>query len=180
MKHSKRQMFFPDCGGLLLALCMAVFSATGVSAENAEYDRFEKIFKSLEVETTQRTKIKLSELPSKVIIINFWASWCIPCLHEIPSLITLSRKFTKKELSVVAINTDEEDQLKNIEKIKTKLGFPESFIIVPDKKFQIADEFKFSAIPVTVIFKKGKVAYFNNGPVDFLKVPPDLLGVNFQ
>ena len=66
-------------------------------------------------------------------------------------------------------------ELKNIDKIKKKLSFPSSFVIVPDKKFKIADEFKFSAIPVTVIFKKGKVIYFNNGPVDFLKLPVNLL-----
>jgi thiol-disulfide isomerase/thioredoxin len=107
--------------------------------------------------------------------VNFWASWCIPCLHEIPSLIEVAKKFSTKELVVVTINTDEEDQLKNIAKIKKQLSFPESFLIIPDKKFKIADEFKFSAIPVTIIFKKGKAIYFNNGPVDFLKVLPDYL-----
>lgn len=174
MKHSKRQIFFPDCRSLVLAICMAIYSFSGVSAENPDYVRFEKIFKSLEMETIEKKKMKLSDLSSQVVIVNFWASWCIPCLHEMPSLIALSKKISKQELSIVAINTDEEDQLKKIEKTMIKLGFPESFILVPDKKFQIADEFKFSAIPVTVIFKKGKVAYFNNGPVDFLKVPADL------
>lgn len=127
------------------------------------------------METIENAKIKLKDLPSELVVVNFWASWCIPCLHEMPSLIAVSNKFSKKELSVVAINTDEEDQLKKIAKIKKQLSFPDSFIIIPDKKFKIADEFKFSAIPVTIIFKKGKAIYFNNGPVDFLKVLPTLL-----
>lgn len=174
MKFFKRQTFLPDWRSLLLAILTALMSFSGVAAENVEYTRYEKIFSTLQVETTERSKLKLADLSSQIVIVNFWASWCIPCLHEIPSLIELSKKFSKKDLAVVMINTDEDDQLKNIAKIKKKLNFPESFIIVPDNKFKIADEFKFSAIPVTVIFKKGKVHYFNNGPVDFLKVPLDL------
>lgn len=174
MKKITGQSILPDIYGLLFLVLMAPFSASVSAVENSDYARFEKIFHSLEMETVENTKIRLKDLPSQVVIVNFWASWCIPCLHEMPSLIALSNKFSKKDLAVVAINTDEEDQLKNIEKIKKKLSLPTSFNIVPDKKFKIADEFKFSAIPVTVIFNKGKVVYFNNGPVDFLKVPADL------
>lgn len=174
MKYFKRQTFLPDNLSLLLVIFTAMLSFPVSGVENVDYARFEKVFESLEMETIEHKKFKLKELPSQVVIVNFWASWCIPCLHEMPSLIALSNKFSKKELQVVAINTDESEQLKNIIKTKKKLDFPESFIIVPDVKFKIADEFKFSAIPVTVIFKKGKVLYFNNGPVDFLKVPLDL------
>lgn len=174
MKFFKRQTFLPDSLSLVLLILMTSVSFPVLGVENVDYTRFEKVFESLEMETVEHKKFKLKELPSQVVIVNFWASWCIPCLHEMPSLIALSNKFSKKELQVVAINTDEDEQLKNIIKIKKKLDIPESFIIVPDIKFRIADEFKFSAIPVTVIFKKGKVLYFNNGPVDFLKVPLDL------
>lgn len=174
MKFFKRQTFLPERRSLLLAIFVIFASFSSDTFANADHVRYEKIFSSLEMETLEKTKLKLSDISSQVVIVNFWASWCIPCLHEIPSLIALSKKFSKKELAVVMINTDEDDQLKNIAKIKKKLSLPESFIIVPDNKFKIADEFKFSAIPVTVIFKKGKVIYFNNGPVDFLKVPADL------
>lgn len=175
MKNFKRQTFLPDRASLLLLILVTFSSFTTIAAENPDYARYEKVFDSLEMQTIEATKMKLKDLPSQIVIVNFWASWCIPCLHEMPSLISLSSKYSTKELTVVAINTDEDDQLKNIDKIKKKLSFPSSFVIVPDKKFKIADEFKFSAIPVTVIFKKGKVIYFNNGPVDFLKLPVNLL-----
>lgn len=171
MKYFKRQTFLPDILSLFLVIFMEMVSFPVSGVENADYARFEKVFESLEMESVEHKKFKLKELPSQLVIVNFWASWCIPCLHEMPSLIVLSKKLSAKELTVVMINTDEVDQLKNIAKTKNKLDLPESFIIVPDIKFKIADEFKFSAIPVTVIFKKGKVLYFNNGPVDFLKVP---------
>lgn len=169
MKKNKRVKIYPEFLGLVFAVIIIISSFNLVAAENANYQQYEKLYSSLEMETLEHKKIKLSDLPSPVVIVNFWASWCIPCLEEIPSLIKLSEKL-KNELAVVAINTDEDDQLKNIAKIQKKLNIPKSFIIVPDNKFKIADAFKFSAIPVTVIFKKGKVVYFSNGPVDFMKV----------
>lgn len=174
MKKIESHSFFPDCFSPLLIAFLILFTLSSNASENADYIRFEKIYSTFEMETIDHKKIKLSDLTSKTIIVNFWASWCIPCLAEMPSLINLSNKVSKNELSIVAINTDEEDQLKNIAKVKKKLKIPDSFIIIPDIKFRIADEFKFSAIPVTVVFKKGKVVYFSNGPVDFSKVPAGL------
>ena len=174
MKYTKLQTFYPDTITLLFSALTLLFSLQIKATENPDYIRYEKIFSSHELESTTGKKLKLNMFTSEFIIVNFWASWCIPCLQEIPSLIEMTKKASSKKLTVVMINTDEDDQLKNIIKIKNKLSFPEEFIIIPDKKFKLADEFKFSAIPVTVIYKKGKVVYFNNGPVDFLKFPLDM------
>ena len=176
MKHTKHQTFYPESLSHLFSIMFILFCFQAKAHENPDYIRFEKIFNSHEMESTSGKKIKLNSLSTEIVIVNFWASWCIPCLQEIPSLIEVATKATAKKITVVMINTDEDDQLKNIMKIKNKLKIPEEFIIIPDQKFKIADEFKFNAIPVTVIYKKGKVFYFNNGPVDFQKVfsPPDM------
>ena len=171
MKHTKAQTFYPDLKTIVLSITILLISFPVKSTETPDYSRYEKIFITNELESTTGKKFKLNTLTTDFVIVNFWASWCIPCLHEIPSLIETFKKALPKKLTVIMINTDEHDQLKNVLKIKIKLNFPEDFIIVPDKKFKIADEYKFSAIPVTVIYKKGKVVYFNNGPVDFLKLP---------
>lgn len=168
MKRHKRLDFFPEFITLLLLLN----SFTLFAGEKETNQLLEKNFNSV-LMSKGKTKFKLSELSSPYVIVNFWASWCIPCLEEIPSLIKLSEKYKNGELSVVMINTDEENQEKNIAKIKEKFHFPSSFIVVPDKKFEIADQFKFSAIPVTIIYKKSKVHFFSNGPVDFSKINLD-------
>ena len=177
MKYHKDHTFFPDIIGLLFVTLALLFCFQARAAEVSDNIRFEKIFYTLEMDSISGKNLKLSNFSTDYVIVNFWASWCIPCLHEIPSLIKAFAKMTKEKLTVVMINTDETDQLKNIQKIKGKLKLPDDFIIIPDKKFKIADEFKFNAIPVTVIFKKGKVFDFNNGPVDFekaLSAPPDM------
>lgn len=49
----------------------------------------------------------LSKLRGKVVLLNFWASWCTPCIEEIPSLEELQRKMP--QIEVVAISTDEDE-----------------------------------------------------------------------
>lgn len=174
MKKNKTFAFFPDFFTLAFCFCLIFPDFAQAKDEKAEYSLYEKNYRELEMETLARKKIKMEGLGSKIVILNFWASWCIPCLEEIPSMIKLAQKYKPQELMFVMVNTDEENQLKNIAKTQRKFQFSESFIFVPDNKFKIADKFKFSAIPVTVIYKEGKVIYFSNGPVDFLKVPADL------
>lgn len=170
MKNNKSAVFFPDLITLFFCLCLLFPDLSQAKDEKAEYALYEKNYKEVEMESITQKKFKMNQLGSKAVILNFWASWCIPCLEEIPSLIKLSSKYKSGEMSVVMVNTDEDEQAKKIAKIQKKLQFPDSFIIVPDIKFKIADQFKFSALPVTVIYKEGKVFFFSNGPVDFTKV----------
>ncbi|WP_242617766.1 TlpA family protein disulfide reductase [Edaphobacter modestus] len=51
--------------------------------------------------------IDLSKLRGKVVVLNFWASWCAPCVEELPTLIELQRKMP--QVAVIAISTDEDD-----------------------------------------------------------------------
>ena len=48
----------------------------------------------------------LSKLRGKVVVLNFWATWCAPCIEELPSLMELQRRMP--EVAVVAISTDED------------------------------------------------------------------------
>lgn len=48
----------------------------------------------------------LSKLRGKVVVLNFWATWCAPCIEELPSLMELQRKMP--EVAIVAISTDED------------------------------------------------------------------------
>jgi len=57
--------------------------------------------------------------------------------------------------------------LKNIQKVVRKLNIKHEFNIIPDKGTKIADGLKLTAIPVTIIFNRGKVVHFSNGPMDF-------------
>jgi thiol-disulfide isomerase/thioredoxin len=51
--------------------------------------------------------LKLSELKGKVVLLNFWATWCPPCREEIPSMMKLDRAMAGKPFQMVAISLDE-------------------------------------------------------------------------
>ena len=134
---------------------------------DTQYAMYENIFLHGKYLTTQGKKIENSKIKAPIVIYNFWASWCNPCLEEMPSLLSMKKKFKDEEVEVLAFNTDEENQLINIKKALKKLNIKNEFNIIADKNTQIADSFKFSAIPVTIIFNRGKVVHFSNGPMDF-------------
>lgn len=53
--------------------------------------------------------LRLDQYRGKVVVLNFWAAWCPPCLEEFPSLIELQRQMPG--IAVLAISFDEDDQL---------------------------------------------------------------------
>lgn len=137
------------------------------SKQDSQYAHYEDLFLKGKFETIDGKKIENTKLKAPVVIYNFWASWCNPCLEEMPSLQSLKNKFKDDELQVIAFNTDEDNQIINIRKALKKLNIKNEFNIVADKNSAIADGFKFSAIPVTIIFNRGRVVHFSNGPMDF-------------
>lgn len=62
----------------------------------------------LQVTSIEGQSLKLSDLKGRIIIVNFWASWCTPCRQEMPRLKTLFEKFRTQGLDIVAISVDQE------------------------------------------------------------------------
>lgn len=138
-----------------------------VTTESAEYREYENFYLHANYTTFEGGNVEMTKLNSPVVIYNFWASWCIPCLEEMPSMINLKKKFSPDQVQIIAINTDEDDQTANIHKIIKQIGLKNEFVIVPDKNSELVNQFKISAIPVSIIFHRGKVVHFSNGPMDF-------------
>ena len=53
-----------------------------------------------------QNKITLSEFRGQVVVLNFWATWCPPCVEEMPSLVEMQRRMKAKGVTVVAVSTD--------------------------------------------------------------------------
>ncbi|MFA3782259.1 peroxiredoxin family protein [Melioribacteraceae bacterium 4301-Me] len=58
--------------------------------------------------TTDGKTLKLSDFKGKVVIIDFWATWCPPCRKGIPDLIELKKKFGKKGLEIIGVSVDQD------------------------------------------------------------------------
>ena len=50
--------------------------------------------------------VSLNQLRGQVVVLNFWATWCAPCVEEIPSLVTMSQKLKPKGVTVLGVSVD--------------------------------------------------------------------------
>ncbi|MDR3605814.1 MAG: TlpA disulfide reductase family protein [Oligoflexia bacterium] len=109
--------------------------------------------------------IKLSALQNKVIMINFWASWCEACVVEMPSIVKLRDAYRAKGFEVAGINLDETpDQA--IPRLVKKLNI--DFPVYTDPEGKIAEIFDVHAIPLTVILdSKRRILMLENGDRDW-------------
>lgn len=104
-----------------------------------------------ELQRLDGSTFRFSELKGKLIVLNFWASWCNPCVEEFPSLVKLAEK-GGGDIVVVAVSTDE--QRKDIEPFLKLFGLPKpGFEIVWDKDKKVMEKYGVGKIPESFIVK---------------------------
>ena len=110
----------------------------------------------------------LTKLGAPIVMFNFWASWCSPCLNEMPTLVKLKGKFKDSELMIFGFNWEESISLDKIKKVaaKFKINFP----LVIDEDGSIWDMFSVMNIPMTIIFFKGERIKSIEGGKDFSSI----------
>jgi cytochrome c biogenesis protein CcmG/thiol:disulfide interchange protein DsbE len=52
--------------------------------------------------------VSLSQYRGKIVVLNFWATWCPPCVEEMPSLVQMQKKFQGKDVTVLAVSVDDD------------------------------------------------------------------------
>lgn len=105
---------------------------------------------SFSLTTLDQQPISLADYKGKVVVLNFWATYCIPCRIEMPSLEKLSQKHQDNDVSVVAISLDEgkEKAIQSLVK-KMDLTFP-----IAMEGQSAGDSYEVSVLPVTYIIGK--------------------------
>ncbi|MCP4913737.1 MAG: TlpA family protein disulfide reductase [Oligoflexia bacterium] len=146
---------------------VTVSNAGPTTKEKKTYAHYEAVLKNLKGKTINGKEISFAKMKTpKVVILNFWASWCTPCLEEFPSLVKFYKEFKdNKDVLVVGINTDDADKMKEVKKTIKKYGL--NFDSILDIPGDILDLFKINMIPVTIVYKNGKVHEVSNGAKDF-------------
>ena len=103
---------------------------------------------------------KLSEYRGKVVLINFWASWCGPCRQELPKLEELRQLHDEYDFVLLSINIDEEPE--KALRLAKKLGI--SFPVLFDSEKQVSKLYEIDAMPMTVLIdRNGDVRYLHRG-----------------
>ena len=69
-------------------------------------------------------KVKLSDLKGQVVVLNFWATWCVPCRKELPLLDSYYRQFKGKGLAVYAVTTEDSVPLEQLKDVFAAMAIP--------------------------------------------------------
>lgn len=108
----------------------------------------------VEIKTIAGKTYRLKDLKGQVVFINFWATWCVPCLREMPSMERLNRKMKGKAFRMLAVNFDE--PIEKIRQFTKGKGF--TFEIVLDPGGSIGEKYNAERLPLTyIIGPKGNI-----------------------
>lgn len=95
--------------------------------------------------------VRLSDLNDTIVVVNFWASWCAPCVKEFPSLKHLVEKMNHK-VKVLAVSND--DQKADLEGFLQAFGtLPSGFTVVWDKDRKISELYGTQVLPESYIIR---------------------------
>ncbi len=104
-------------------------------------------------------EVKLSDYKGKVILLNFWATWCPPCRKELPDLSTLSGEYKDKNFKLIGVSVDDNQEVLN-NFLKTN-NLPYTILFEPNvlvSKYMDAAGQNQNVVPQTyIIDKNGKV-----------------------
>ncbi len=118
--------------------------ADGKSAKKDSYPPAPEGIMNTDLKSLEGETFKVSDFEGDVVLINLWATWCGPCIKEMPELIAMQNKYGDKGFKVIGLNTDDETpaQIKTFaekQNLNYKLGWA-------DKKF-IQEVFNITRLP---------------------------------
>lgn len=130
-------------------------SKTTVKAENAR-----KVAPDFDLKDEQGDEVRLLNLKGKVVLVNFWATWCEGCQVEIPLLIELEKKYASQGFVVVGISMDD-DGWKSVKPWmkEKKVNYP---VVIGNEA--VGKQYGLQGMPLTILVdRQGKIASVHSG-----------------
>jgi len=156
---------------LIFFICFSIFSSISQTNEdvplnNIAINQIPRPVSSVIFQDFLGNEINLKDYNGKLIIINFWATWCTPCKEEMPSLDILYLDDNFKNLEIFAVNMEQPNIYKT-KKFFDKLDI-KNLEIFFDKNLNFVKEFKLRGVPTSIfINKKGDDFARAIGIIDF-------------
>lgn len=147
----------------VLATLLALFTASTVQA--AAFRKLEPVAPPpLVLTDINGIKQDLSAYRGKVVLVNFWASWCPPCREEMPSMQRLSQKMANKPFVVLGVASGEEQADFTAFLGIVKVTFP----ILPDPSAATTKRWKVYGLPTSfLVDTEGRLRYVLTGPTEW-------------
>ena len=125
-----------------------------------------KIYEDVIFKDINQNNLNLDDFKGKLVLLNFWATWCAPCKEEMPSLDDLQSNSNFSNLKIFPINIGQEDMSKS-EFFFKELNIKNLDIYI-DAPITLAKKLSLRGVPTTILFnKQGKEFARIMGSIDF-------------
>jgi len=157
----------------VLLLMVILFSGLIVSAKEDLYSKFgvkqlkiEPLAPDFTLKNLDGKEINLKDFKGKTVLLNFWATWCEPCLEEMPAMQKAYNTLRDKGFVILAVSIDRDSREKNVRAFAKKFGL--SFHVLFDSKQRVRDKYFNNALPTSYLINtKGKLKGFIAGARDW-------------
>lgn len=140
--------------GIVIAAMMIAFSAASVLGQ-------ERVAPQFTLKDLNGRTVRLSDYHGKVVLINFWATWCPPCRAEMPDLVRIQREHGKEGLQIIGVTypPEKKERVRRFAR-SLKVNYP---IILGTREFK--DRFSLEeTLPLTIVINRdGKVSDIISG-----------------
>jgi len=144
---------------LLIAVCTALqllfWSLSCAGASDMERHHTRLPAPAFTLSTLQGQTVHLHDYHGKLVLLNFWATWCPPCREEMPSLQSLWQDFKNRDFIILAVAADRGNK-KGVARFTARLGLEFPILLDPDG--QVRKRYEVFGLPLTyLIGKDGKI-----------------------
>jgi peroxiredoxin len=109
-------------------------------------------------------QVTLAEFRGRPVVINFWATWCVPCRVEMPMLIGAWQEHRALSLEIVAVNLTDQERRKDVRRFVDQLKLP--FRVALDERGRVRERYGLVSLPTTVfVDTAGTIRAVRSGPL---------------
>ena len=139
----------------------------GAQVQDAEL--YERLFYTERYVTPEGGLIRLKDIKAPVVVVMFWASWCLPCVGEFKELVEFQKKYSEDQVFFLGVNQDTEEPMKALEKFRRDFPLRISYLL--DEQGFISKNFGVEKLPTSFIFVNGTIVQRVDGPIEFQTEP---------
>ncbi len=175
--HLNNPLYNKFSGLLLIRYCLVLLIISSPQVSHAEWQQPELGYKltalprpvtapAFSLLDMDEERHNLSDYHGKVILLNFWATWCPPCRREMPSMERLHQSMKEDNFVVIAINQMEDAD--HVFAYTGQLDVDPTFTLLFDTDSQVSQSYQVNGLPTTyLIDQKGLIRYRAIGGRDF-------------
>jgi cytochrome c biogenesis protein CcmG/thiol:disulfide interchange protein DsbE len=138
----------------LLLACALAGAAACASAPRVPEAR---TLEAARLRTLDGAPLRLADLHGKVVLLDFWATWCVPCREALPFYAELQRELGARGLSIVAVSVDADDSV-----VRSWFAAAPPFAVARDPNGELADSIGVQTLPTSFLLDRTGASRFRN------------------